>query len=237
MTKMLQRAFSFLIITFVLLSSALFPTAAFASSYLPNFSQCPNPGGNVVASYSDGWHWIVGNSTLQWGSDIVYSIGNNNFVQCFCPKDREGNLTGMGTQTKWIYAANLSQDQQNDLKNKGWLWVADGNVFGLASGPYLAQNSSFSCSCNSTIQQSNHTSINNHIDISSKTGGNEVSNNTNGNTQVISGNSSSSIIIHNKSDLNFSQSTHIDQTGGSIHITISGNGDGSHTWVQIGGGQ
>ena len=63
-----------------------------------NFPSCESllsqPGD--VAHYTAGMHQIVGGSLLS-GNDDVYSLANNNFLQCFCPA--VGNL---GIQTNWL---------------------------------------------------------------------------------------------------------------------------------------
>lgn len=230
------KKISLFISSFVLLASFLFPSVASADNNfnMPHFGGCPNPGGNVVASYSDGYHWIVGNSTLQWGSDTVYSIGNNNYVQCFCPKDHSGNLTGMGTQTYWIYGASLNQGQQTALQAQGWILVSDGSAFGLASGPYLAKNTSFSCSCQINIHQDNNTKIDNKESFHFSTGDNNSDNNTGGHSITITGGSSSSSNITNHSNFNFSNSVNIHSQNNQTHISISHNGDGSNTTIHIG---
>lgn len=104
-----------------------------------DFTRCPDPGGTKVASYDEGWHWIVGESDLRWGSDNVYDIGEQRYVQCYCPTD---DLKGI--QTNWMPTSLVSDEKQEKLINKGWILV-DGADFGLPNIQYLAKNSKFIC--------------------------------------------------------------------------------------------
>lgn len=172
-----------------------------------SFGSCPNPGGSQIASYSNGWHWLVGNGQLQWGSDTVYSHGNNTYTQCFCPLTSNNQPTGaIGTQTNWLFGANVSGQTRQFLLNNGWVSVADGSAFGLSSGEFLAQNSSFACNNPSAssfihISQNNNTNISNTIHSSVNTGGNKANFNTN-ETTITTGNSSSMVNITNRTNMN-----------------------------------
>jgi hypothetical protein len=138
------------------------------------FGSCPTPGGSQIATYSSGQHWIPGNAQLQWGSDLVFSKGNNSYTQCFCPLTRDNQLTGaMGTQTNWLFASSLDSITQQQLLSNGWIVVPDGSAFGLSPGRYLAQNTSFSCN-NSTTQiitgnATNTTTITNNVNTNTLT--------------------------------------------------------------------
>lgn len=105
----------------------------------PDFPTCSNPNGTLVVSYVDGQHGIVGSSTTYVGADKVYSIGNGNFLQCFCAADNSG------VQTNWWKINSLNQDEIQTLKNLGWYFVADGAAWGLQDGAYMAKNINFSC--------------------------------------------------------------------------------------------
>lgn len=109
--------------------------------------QCPNVRGDVVADYNEGWHWIVGNSVLQWGSDKVWHVGSDNYVQCFCPKDKEGFTPSYSTgiQTRWLKVSNIREVKKEKLLSHGWLLWQNGGDFGLASEAYLAQNEPYHC--------------------------------------------------------------------------------------------
>lgn len=122
-----------------------FPKAKIHSSNsvsLPTFPRCPNPGGTLVVSYPEGWHWIVGDPQLKWGSDSVYHIGNNNYVQCYCPLN---GVTDQGIQTNWLKVSNITETEKNQLLAQGWILVGNGADFGLPQGAYLAKNSFFTC--------------------------------------------------------------------------------------------
>lgn len=86
-----------------------------------------NPGD--VAHYDNGIHQIVGGPLLE-GSDDVYSVGDGNFTQCYCP------VTGSeGIQTNWL---------RTEEPIDGWFFEF-GEQWNLGEYYYAAQNSSFSC--------------------------------------------------------------------------------------------
>lgn len=105
----------------------------------PQFPDCPNPGGSVLAQYSDGSHGIPGDSASHSGSDAVYSLNDTQVVQCFCAPD------GTGIQTNWWKQSSLDSDQFNQLVSSGWILVPDGSAWGLASAPYLVRNQTINC--------------------------------------------------------------------------------------------
>lgn len=118
------------------------------------FMSCINPqAGDLKAAYPYGTHWIFGESTLRVGSDYVYSKGNDNYVQCYCPVDGEKafNNVNNGIQSNFVKVSNLTDAQKGDLMRAGWRWLANGADFGLKPEPYLVFNAPFSCgkiSCN-----------------------------------------------------------------------------------------
>lgn len=131
-----------------LIINSLVPSVSLATypdhySIPTDFLRCPDPGGTKVASYDEGWHWIVGEDELRWGSDYVYDIGNQKYVQCYCPIDDDPK----GIQTNWMPASQVSQEKQEKLISKGWILV-NGADFGLPPVPYLAKNSKFICKPN-----------------------------------------------------------------------------------------
>ena len=171
------------------------------------FPRCPNPGGTQVAYYAQGWHWIVGEANLKWGSDSVNNIGSGNYVQCFCPLKQESVslFNSQGIQTNWLKVSNITSEQKSLLLSQGWILVQNGADFGLASEPYLAKNSQFFCSgpsCLKNIIQSNSATITNIIKVSSNTGNNNASLNTGGSTNVVTGSSSSQVTVVNKVNIN-----------------------------------
>lgn len=144
---------------------------------VPVFPSCPVPSGEQVARYDEGWHWIVGNPKLQWGSDTVYKINPDNYVQCYCPKQsptgENDYITGI--QTNWLKADSPANDFHAWLVNHGWMVVTDGADFNLASGQYFAKNIPFNCrhkdsTCD--VVQSNQTSVFNFVSVTADTGGN-----------------------------------------------------------------
>jgi hypothetical protein len=171
------------------------------------FTNCPNPGGNQVAYYPEGWHWIAGESNLRWGTDSVNHIGSSNYVQCFCPLNKDNNslLGSHGIQTNWLKVTNISEEQKNHLLSQGWILIQNGADFGLPSGQYLAKNKDFSCtspSCLKKISQSNSATITNSITSIINTGKNQTSYNTGGSTTTITGNAAASITIKNNLNIN-----------------------------------
>jgi hypothetical protein len=110
--------------------------------YSVQFPSCPNPGGTVRASYETGSHWIAGEPNLRTGADAVYDIGNNNFVQCYCPEGSKNTYNNInnGIQTNWIKSDKLSANQKGYLLRNGWKIVAKGEDFGLPAGEYLYFN-------------------------------------------------------------------------------------------------
>ena len=168
-----------LLALFVVLFNSFSFSKSYAFSNFPSFPHCPNPGGNSVASYTDGWHAIVRNSQQQWGSDTVNAIGNNNFVQCFCPKPQNSQTTtntNQGVQTNWLQANSISLKMKNYLLQNGWTDIANGTDFGLPNGEYLTYNQNYFCGMSSTIKNCNlstekmsfrdiHTSFNNEENI------------------------------------------------------------------------
>lgn len=135
-----------LIVTLLVLLSRAFLSPVSASAVvqitIPSFSGCPNPGGQLKASYPTGNHGIPGIGEFP-GSDSVYTLSDTTLVQCFCSPENAG------TQTNWWKVASLSHEQVSDLRSQGWIFIPTGADWGLEDLPYLAKNISFSCSGNS----------------------------------------------------------------------------------------
>ncbi len=118
---------------------------AFADgAVLPDFGSCLNPQGDVIASYENGKHGIVGKTKEVIGSDSVYKSSSNGVTQCFCP------INGDGIQTNWYKVSNVSPKDINVLKSQGWTYIVNGSSWGLEDAPYLAKNSKFACKGSST---------------------------------------------------------------------------------------
>lgn len=132
--KQIRNAIAALVVTAIMTGAA--PVYAVTT---PNFPICTNPQGQVISSFEDGVHGIVGSTATYTGSDRVYAVAEGQIAQCFCSSD------GVGIQTNWWNASSLTEDQINDLKAAGWYYVANGNVWGLDSDPYVAQNTNYSC--------------------------------------------------------------------------------------------
>lgn len=87
-----------------------------------------NPGD--YSHYDFGTHQIVGGPLLE-GSDDVYSLGNGNFAQCFCPVLPATD----GIQTNWL---------RTEEPINSWFYE-NGLQWNLGPYHYAAQNSHFSC--------------------------------------------------------------------------------------------
>jgi hypothetical protein len=111
---------------------------------IPVLPHCPNPGGEVIVSYDSGIHQIPGNGLLE-GSDKVYRVGDNLFVQCYCPQEESDIDTGIEAQ--WIHESYLTPEQEQFLLNLGWLRIEDGTQWGLPAGVYFVNNNFFKCNC------------------------------------------------------------------------------------------
>ncbi len=107
---------------------------------IPAFPSCQSPSGTVVVNYSSGVHGIPGDSGQYIGSDIVYTVSDSQLVQCFCAD------SDSGIQTNWWKISSLTSDQINYLKNLGWIYIPSGLPWGLQDAPYMAQNTTISCS-------------------------------------------------------------------------------------------
>lgn len=166
---MFSKKVMVLVITVIALAFTAMPTYA---TGLPYFPSCPNPGGTMVAGYAEGWHQIAGGD-LKEGSDYVYKIGDNKFVQCFCSGDKSH-----GIQTNWLHEMYLSSRQQQRAINNGWIKITNGLDWGLPAGAYFAQNIPYDChTCSqeeTTVSQTNDTHILNHVDAISDTGANTL---------------------------------------------------------------
>lgn len=125
---------------FICAFTAFLAAPAFADS--PSFPLCTNPQGSVIANYDTGSHAIAGQMSLQDGKDTVYSLDADmqQVTQCFCPPTELN-----GIQTNWLQASTLSEEEKQQLISNGWIYIANGATWGLANGPYLAQNVTYAC--------------------------------------------------------------------------------------------
>ncbi len=105
----------------------------------PQFFHCLNPQGPVIATYSSGIHGVAGDSTSYSGSDVVYHLSGDDYVQCLC------STSGEGIQTNWWKIADINDPDVNYFTQVGWVSIPDGSAWGLAHGQYLAYNKNYSC--------------------------------------------------------------------------------------------
>lgn len=101
-------------------------------SLIPFFPKCFPSRGDIVASYPTGVHGVPGDPATYLGSDKVYSLGNNNYLQCYCPE--KGVI---GIQVNWLSTNNLTADQIQWYMKLGWHYVPSGADWGLSGEPYL----------------------------------------------------------------------------------------------------
>lgn len=209
--------------------------------------QCPSPGGNQIANFQNGWHAIVGFPQNMWGKDMVSDMGNQNFVQCFCPLPLNGQQSMQnGIQTDWRFAGNMDANEQQQWMNNGWQLRHDGTAFGLPQNDFLVKNFSFSCNqsgtvssststnCNTMTSQSNNTTISTNVSNFQQTGNNEANINTQGNVAVVNGNVSSTTTATttaNTSILNTMKDMH--EMMRRVNISIQDNGVPSGNAITI----
>jgi len=105
----------------------------------PSFPACSNPQGDLVASYDNGTHGIVGRTDSYTGSDRVYKFDDGNLIQCFCSDN------GDGIQTDWWRVGQIASNLLDQQKVAGWTFVPSGLPWGLDDTSYLARNSEYSC--------------------------------------------------------------------------------------------
>lgn len=103
-------------------------------SLMPFFPKCFPSRGDLVASYPTGVHGIPGDPATYTGSDKVYSLGNNNYLQCYCPEKGV-----MGIQVNWLSTNNLTEGQNQFLRKLGWYFVPSGSDWGLSEESYLTR--------------------------------------------------------------------------------------------------
>ena len=128
------------LLTFSFLAASI--VAVTKPAFASDFTSCVVPTGDVIASYADGTHGIVGVGS-RIGKDVVYSA-EGGAMQCFCGSD------GAGLQTNWMKIVDLTSDQVKVYQSQGWIYVPSGQAWGLSDEPYLAQNINFSCPGSST---------------------------------------------------------------------------------------
>jgi hypothetical protein len=105
----------------------------------PNFPQCANPGGSVIARYDSGVHGVPGDATTYTGKDSVFKLNDAQVVQCLCPD------SGSGVQTLWWKNPGLSVEDEAKIISQGWVRVPNGSLWGLDQDVYFAKNSNFNC--------------------------------------------------------------------------------------------
>lgn len=121
------------------ITASLFVSAAspvYANS-VPEFGSCVNPQWSKTQENHGSNHGVVNVGTFS-GVDSIYASGGNA-LQCLCTD------TGEGYQTNWLKASDYSHEQIESLKAQGWIYVPEGQDWGLEKGPYLAKNASYTC--------------------------------------------------------------------------------------------
>lgn len=128
-------------ILYIILLLAISPKAYAVSE--PQFPTCVNPQGIIKVSYDSGVHGIVGSTATYSGKDTVYTLPDDNLMQCFCSTD------GHGIQTNWWRSSSITQAERDQLIASGWIYVPSGLPWGLTDDPYFAKNTEFSCNAQS----------------------------------------------------------------------------------------
>ncbi len=106
----------------------------------PPQATCITPSGEIIVSYENGTHGIVGNPSTFVGRDDVYSLGEEGALQCFCAEDN-------GIETIWWGSIqNLTREQIAGFTSSGWILVPNGFLWGLEAKPYLTKNTNYTCS-------------------------------------------------------------------------------------------
>jgi hypothetical protein len=131
----MNRAFT-LVIIIISLFSLVRPVQA---QSVPTFPACPNPGGEVIASYDSGKHGVPGDTSEYDGSDKVFKLNDAQVVQCLCP------TSGSGIQTLWWKNPGLTVDEEAVIIKDGWIRIPNGSLWGLDDSVYFAKNSTFNC--------------------------------------------------------------------------------------------
>jgi len=105
----------------------------------PGYPSCVNPVGSLKASYSSGVHGIPGDQGRFEGEDKVYTTSDIGYMQCFC------DTYGRGIQTNWWKIPHLSADEIKSYEKDGWIFISNGQAWGLTNDPYLAKNIEYNC--------------------------------------------------------------------------------------------
>lgn len=103
----------------------------------PNCSTKTKGSGDWVTSGS-GFHHIPGQEATIEGSDDVYYLEGDNFVQCLC------GIDGNGVQTSWWNASQVDEEDISSYVSSGW-YYEQGQSWNLINHPYLAKNTNYSC--------------------------------------------------------------------------------------------
>ena len=126
------RFFIIFLVLFSFLAAFYVQNASAVSA--PDFPACSTPTGSLKVQYNDGTHGVIGNNAEFKGKDTVYSVNQNQVLQCLCTSD------GQGIQTNWWKAGTLTQDEINSQINNEWKYVTNGLAWGLTDDPYLIKN-------------------------------------------------------------------------------------------------
>ena len=130
------------VITISLLFYIVFIATAYSAIAvtIPSFPSCLNPQGTLDEPIKEGIHGVPGDTTGYTGIDAVYKLTNNDTVmQCLCPPN------GKAIQTNWWKIPELTDQEIEELKNDGWIYIPNGAAWGLSNAPYLAKNIQYSC--------------------------------------------------------------------------------------------
>lgn len=131
---MTKKTFTILPIATTLFLSVALPVYA---NTIPQFGSCLNPQWTKIQENVGSLHGVVGVGSFT-GTDSIYSA-NGNIMQCLCADN------GNGYQTNWLKASNLSNNQIDELRAQGWVYIPYGDDWGLEKTAYVAKNVDYTC--------------------------------------------------------------------------------------------
>lgn len=141
----MKNKIKYLLASFASLVVLTLVTAANANVSPPDFPVCSSQSEDGdKAHYDFGLHQILGAGLVE-GSDDVYSLGDGNYLQCYCPVEGDDGLPAQsGIQTAWWRIGELTQEEIDKFIGEDWILV-NGLQWNLDDALYLGKNSDHSC--------------------------------------------------------------------------------------------
>lgn len=129
----------FIIFSLLFLLITKFNTPNVLAVTTPDFPACTSPIGTLRVEHNQGTHGVAGSTAEYKGKDSVYNVNDTQVLQCLCTED------GEGIQTNWWKVSSLNDSDIQTLKNQGWYYVENGDLWGLDNTQYMAKNSEYEC--------------------------------------------------------------------------------------------